>query len=295
MDSWHPLTLKLEQPLDLTTTLASGQAFRWRQVDDWHYGVVQGELVALRQTASRLEVQGSSGDHERTLGRVMDYLRLDDDLEGIYAKIDTDPHIHRAIDHYRGLRILRQDPWECLVSFICSANSSVARISETMTALSREHGVPLKLGERVDYSFPTPQKLVEVGEAGMRALKMGFRAPYVAQAAERVARGELALEPLRRMPYTQAKEELMALRGVGDKVADCVLLFSLDKLEACPIDRHVRRSVEQSYLVPAKQNYKTLRAWALEQWGPLAGYAQQYLFQERRLAEPASTSHPGAS
>jgi N-glycosylase/DNA lyase len=211
------------------------------------------------------------------------YLRLDDDLEAIYTHIDTDRRMHQAIAQYRGLRLLRQDPWECLVGFICSANSNIRQISATMATLARRYGRPLKLGEYVDYSFPAPEKLAEAGEASLRALKMGFRAKYVAQVAERVARGDVKLEPLRHLPYQEAKEVLLSLPGVGDKVADCVLLFSLDKLEAYPIDRWVRRAMEEWYLDGAKLNYRNTRAWALETWGPYAGYAQQYLFHRRRL------------
>ena len=217
---------------------------------------------------------------ESSLGH---YLRMDDDLEAIYSCIDTDPRMHGAIAEYRGLRLLRQDPWECLVSFICSANSNIPRISATMESLAQNYGQPLTLGDYVDYSFPSPDKLAEAGEAALRDLKLGFRAKYVAKAAERVALGEVKLEPLRYLPYQEAKDVLTSLPGVGDKVADCVLLFSLDKLDACPIDRWVRRAMEEWYLDGAKLNYKSIRAWSLEKWGGYAGYAQQYLFHQKRL------------
>ena len=283
MDSKISLSLHIDQPLDLASTLESGQAFRWRRQGDWYYGVVQDNLVALRQDGSRLEVRSSSLPPEQIEATLGDYLRLDDDLDAIYSCIDTDPLMHEAIALYRGLRILRQDPWECLVSFICSANSNIPRISANMQAIAQGYGQPLKLDDYVDYSFPTPQKLAEAGEGALRELKLGFRAKYVAKAAERVALGEIKLEPLRHAPYQEAKEVLTSLAGVGDKVADCVLLFSLDKLDACPIDRWVRRAMEEWYLDGAKLNYKSMRAWSLEKWGSYAGYAQQYLFHQKRL------------
>jgi N-glycosylase/DNA lyase len=291
MDSWHSLSLTIVQPLDLATTLESGQAFRWRRQGAWYYGVVQDNLVALKQDGLRLEVRSSPLPPEETESSLRDYLRLDDDLEAIYSSIDTDPLIHGAIAEYHGLRLLRQDPWECLVSFICSANSNIPRISASMETLAHRYGRPLKLGDYVDYTFPTPDKLAEAGEAALRDLKLGFRAKYVARVAEIVALGEVKLEPLRHLPYQEAKEVLTSLPGVGDKVADCVLLFSLDKLDACPIDRWVRRAMEEWYLDGAKLSYRDIRAWSLEKWGGYAGYAQQYLFQRKRLEGKAGLTY----
>ena len=283
MDSGHSLSLNIAQPLDLASTLESGQAFRWRRRGAWYYGVLHDNLVALKQDGFRLDVRSAPLPPEQIESQLGDYLRLDDDLEAIYACIDTDPRMHGAIAEYRGLRILRQDPWECLVGFICSANSNIPRISATMVSLAQNYGQPLTLDDYVDYSFPTPRKLAAAGEGALRDMKLGFRAKYVAQAAERVALGEVKLEPLRHLPYQEAKEVLMSLAGVGEKVADCVLLFSLDKLDACPIDRWVRRAMEEWYLDGAKLNYRDIRAWSLEKWGGYAGYAQQYLFHRKRL------------
>ncbi|MBI2855973.1 MAG: hypothetical protein HYX93_03910 [Chloroflexi bacterium] len=283
MDSRPSLRLPIAQPLDLAATLESGQAFRWYRRGEWHYSVIGENLVALRQGLSHLELRSSPSPPEQVEAPLRGYLRLDDDLEAIYARIGTDPVMRRAIATYRGLRLLRQDPWECLVSFICSANSNIPRISATIQTLAQEYGQPLSLGEYVDYTFPTPEMLAEAGETGLRALKMGFRAKYVARAAERVALGEVKLEHLRHLPYQEAKDVLMSLSGVGDKVADCVLLFSLDKLDALPVDRWVRRAVEGWYLEGARLNYKALRTWAVERWGTDAGYAQQYLFHAMRL------------
>ena len=283
MDSEISISLDIGQPLDFASTLESGQAFRWRRRGDWYYGVVLDDLVALKQDGSRLEVRSSSSRPDQLESTLRDYFRLDDDLDAIYSCIDTDPRMHDAIVAYRGLRILRQDPWECLVGFICSANSNIPRISASMVAIAQSYGQPLQLDDYVDHSFPTPQKLAEAGESALRELRLGFRAKYVARAAERVAQGEVQLEPLRHLPYQEAKEVLTSLLGVGDKVADCVLLFSLDKLDACPIDRWVRRAMEEWYLNGAKLNYKDIRAWSLEKWGGYAGYAQQYLFHHKRL------------
>ena len=278
------LSVHVDQPLDLVTTLEGGQAFRWHRRGDWSYGVVQGSLLALRQEGDRVDVRSSLSSPERAEALLRDYLRLDDDLNAVYSAIGADdPYLAGSIDRYPGLRILRQDPWECLVSFICSANSSIVTISRTMNALAREYGEPRELDGYVHHSFPGPERIARAGEGRLRALKMGFRAQYVAEAAEKVAAGEIDLAPLRRQPYDVVKPVLMSLNGVGDKIADCVMLFSLDKMSAFPIDRWIRRAMEEWYLGGAKLNYKNGRAWSVERWGENAGYANQYLFQLKRL------------
>ena len=281
----HSLSILVPAPLDLVLTLDSGQAFRWHHDGEWSYGVIQGNLVGLKQEGTRLEVRSSLSDPERAEAVLRDYLRLDDDLETICAAINTDPYIGWSIDRYPGLRVLRQDPWECLVSFICSANSNIPRIRWTMNSLAREYGDPLELDGHTHHLFPKPEALAEAGEANLRALKMGFRAKYVAEAAEKVAAGDVKLWPLREASYEEAKETLMSLNGVGEKVADCVLLFSLDKMSAFPIDRWIRRAMEEWYLDGAKLNYKNGRIWSVERWGEYAGYANQYLFQLKRLED----------
>ena len=279
------LTLDVPQPLDLVTTLDSGQAFRWHHHGDWSYGVVRGNLLGLKQDGSRLEVRSSLSSPHEVEAIVRDYLRLDDNLDAICATINTDPYLAWSIGRYPGLRVLRQDPWECLVSFICSANSNIPRIRWTMNQLAGKYGTPLELDGHAHQLFPAPEALAEAGESSLRDLKMGFRAKYVAEAAEKVAAGDVRLWPLREASYDEAKGVLMSLNGVGEKIADCVLLFSLDKMSAFPIDRWIRRAMEEWYLDGAKLNYKNGRIWSVERWGENAGYANQYLFQLKRLED----------
>ena len=282
MDSQVSLTIELPQPFDLASSLESGQAFRWHRHGDWRYGVVSGRLVALRQDGGALHVRTAS-EPEDTAAAVRDYLRIDDDMEAVYARFGTDDHLARSVAAYRGMRILRQDPWECLVAFICSANSSIPRISDNMNSIAAEMGEPLLLDGNQGFTFPSPQRLAQAGEQELRRLRLGFRAKYVARAAELAASGELDVASLRRVSYEEAKDVLTALPGVGEKVADCVLLMSLDKPKAFPVDRWIRRAVEEWYLDGAKLNYNGVREWSWGRWGDMAGYANQYLFQLRRL------------
>ena len=326
-------SLYIRQPFDLAPSLLSGQSHRWRKDkcpwvgegqspphpelareldEEWLWGVISGHLFKIRQAedeaveanhhsplpegVSLVEYSASpEADPAYLESLLRDYLRLNDDIEAIYEDITRDPRVEVMVRRYWGLRLLRIEPWECLVSFICSANSNLARIHANMEAMAENFGSPLALdcacGNRhVSHSFPPPELLAEAGEAALRALGLGFRAPYVAKTAVIVADGGLDLEALRLMPYPEAKERLMELPGVGPKIADCVLLHSLDKLESFPIDVWVRRALRDWYFSPTEEGQKpppdrAMLEWALQHFGPYAGYAELYLFHGRRLGK----------
>ena len=294
------LQLAIQQPLDLASSLLSGQAHRWRRDEptgpgtgaDWHWGVIAGHIVKIRQ--ARQEPQGSPDRLEYRFSPeagpgyfeslFQSYFRLDDDIDSIYREITRDPRVAAMVRRFRGLRLLRLEPWECLVSFICSANSNIPRIHANLEAISVNLGRALCLDGHTRYSFPTPERLAEAGEQLLRTLGLGFRAPYVANAARTVASGDLDLEALRYAPYQDAKERLMELPGIGPKIADCVLLHSLDKLEAFPIDVWVRRALAEWYFQGRKPPPdRVMWEWAQEYFGPYAGYAELYLFHGRRM------------
>ena len=280
------------QPLHLAHTLESGQAFRWVRAGSdegeegqWFRGVILDNVVEIGQVPGGMEFRCAPEDESKLLPLIRDYLRLDDDLEAIYASITVDGRIGTAIAEYRGMRVLRQEPWECLVSFICSANSNISRISANLEAMSIQFGRLIGLPGRQGNTFPTPTALAEAGEEGLRKLGLGFRAKYVASVARTVADGGFDLVALREVPYEEALDALTTLPGVGDKVANCALLFSLDKLEAFPVDVWVHRAVQERYPNSAERPLprKDMRAWAQDHFGPYAGYANQYLFHQRRL------------
>ncbi len=275
--------LPVSQPLDLAATLQSGQAFRWRPQGEAWSGFLGSEPVSLRQVAAGVEVRSADGARDAMLEALWRYLRLDDDLPAIYRRLRRDPLLVESVDRHSGLRILRQDPWECLVAFICSTQSNLPRISRTQEAIADALGSVTTLDGVVRSAFPTPEAVAGAGEERLRALGLGYRAAFVARTAEAVASGTVDLEALRSAPYADARVRLMALHGVGEKVADCVLLFSMEKLESFPIDRWVRRAVEERYFGGRTVPYATLASWAMETFGPAAGYAQQYMFYGRRL------------
>ena len=271
-----------DQPLNLALTLESGQAFRWHLHGDAWSGFIAGELVTLERVQDGIEVRCNVGAAAGIGDAVHRYFRLDDDLSAIYEHLCQDERLAEAIRQHWGLRILRQEPWECLIAFICSTNSNIPRIAGIQESLANTLGETHSLGDIRRKGFPTPASLAAAGETKLRELGLGYRARYVAKTAEIVASGGINLEVLREASYDDAKAALLTLPGVGEKVADCVLLFALDKLEAAPIDRWVRRAFEEWYLGGEQLPYKALLSWARETFGAYAGYAQQYLFYRRR-------------
>ncbi|UCE16016.1 MAG: DNA-3-methyladenine glycosylase 2 family protein, partial [Candidatus Bathyarchaeota archaeon] len=225
---------------DLDHTLECGQSFRWEKLNGWWYGVVEGKAVKTKQVDDKLLFQTFP---ERTEANfVENYFRLDDNLHHIFSKINRDKHMGEAIQRFRGLRIIRQEPWECLISYICATNMNISAIKNMVLNLSKRFGRKIMFDGRDFYTFPKPSDLADADLKHMKACKLGFRAERVLKSSRIVHNKELTLESLRKMNYGKAKRELLSLPGVGQKVADCVLLFSLDKLEAFPVDVWVKRA-----------------------------------------------------
>ena len=273
-----------EPCIDLDATLDGGQAFGWWAERGGYRGVVGGRLLRLSRGEGGVEVEALDGeDASVALPLLRDYLGLDDDLDALRARYADDRVLMCAMREWPGLRLLRQDPWECLISFICSANSSVRKIKADVAAIARTYGERVGCGER-DYAFPSPRRLMEADESALRELRLGFRAKYVPAAAEAVAGGSLVLEELRSRPYLHARALLMTLRGVGPKIADCVLAFSLGKGEAFPVDIWVRRAVEDRDWYGLSLSDRAIGDWARERFGQDAARVNQYLFHARRAA-----------
>ena len=280
------MELVVDGPLDLEASLLGGQAHRWKREGEWFSGVLRGNLVLMRQRGAVIDLKSSPQAPGKLEPVIRDYLRLDDRLEEIYAEITGDSNVAAQVERYPGLRVLRQEPWECLVAYICSANSNIGTIHLNMERVSDTFGDAVSLNGHSRRTFPTALDLAEAGEMELRRLKLGFRAPYVHRAAVAVVEGRLDLNYLVRAPYQEAKEELMALKGIGDKIADCIALMSLEKMEAFPIDVWVRRALADWYFPGQKTpTNRVLLQWAQDYFGRYAGYANQYLFHGRRLRD----------
>ena len=282
------IRLRNDQPLDLALTLSCGQAFRWEERGGWWEGVVKGQIWRLRQDVDRLSFDGPDGREVRR------YLALDEDLPAILAAVDHDPVIHPAIGACRGLRILRQDPWEILISFICATNTNIPRIRKMIASLA------VNFGERIPgtgydrYGFPTPEALPGSCGGDLAACRLGYREQSVAEAAARVAGDPGILGRIAVLPFNEARDALLSFRGIGPKAADCILLFGFNRLEAFPVDVWIRRIMYAHYLsplpgarVPSEKEDRRIRAFGREHFGPFAGYAQEYLFCARRGRETA--------
>ncbi len=282
------MQLTIDQPFDLGESLESGQAHRWRKLaDGWYSGVLGPRLIHIRQNSAGAEYRVAGArvalDVAETDPLLRSYFRLDDDIHAIYADICRDRRVAEMVARYPGLRILRQEPWECTVAFICSATSNIPRIHQNMEAMADSLGEPLELDGEVRHTFPSPERLASAGEGFLRELGLGFRAPYVAAAARRVCDGELDLDELIRLPYPETKARLMDCYGIGAKIADCIAVFSLEKLEAFPVDVWVRRALAEWYFpMQKKPPDRAMVEWAQDYFGQYAGYSQQYLFHGRR-------------
>ena len=282
------MQLAINQPFDLAGSLESGQAHRWKKLGDgWYSGVLGSHLVHIRQNGAGVEYQVAGANVRESVAGINSllhsYFRLDDDIRAIYADICRDRRVEQMVVRYPGLRILRQEPWECTVAFICSATSNIPRIHQNMEAMAGSLGAPVKLADEVRHTFPSPDQLAQAGEGFLRELGLGFRAPYVIATANMVLAGALDLDELIRLPYGETKGRLMECRGIGAKIADCIAVFSLEKLEAFPVDVWVRRALAEWYFpMQKKPPDKAMVEWAQGYFGKYAGYSQQYLFHGRR-------------
>ena len=259
-----------------------GQSFRWQPINGWYYGVVEGRQLKIRQENQTLIVESSADEEEDRLEVFLrHYLDLNRDLSAILDAVDIDPFIHRSIETFWGMRILNQEVWECLASFILSQNNNVPRIKGIIRTISARFGEEITLDNSVDYSFPTPQALAEAGVETLYDCGLGYRAPYLWTVSSAIAADEFNPEALKSMPYAEAKRELMEFKGIGEKVADCICLFSLGHPQALPIDVWVKRIIEQLYL-KREASIREIRQFAEEYFGKYLGYAQQYLFHYAR-------------
>ncbi len=286
-DSQATILFPTPADYDLPATLASGQAFRWRPVGDAWEGIISGHHFRLRQTPAALtaELLGACRTHAAS-DLLRHFLQLDADLPAILATFPDDPPMRAAVAACRGLRLLRQEPWECLVTFICSSTKQIVQIQQIIALLCERFGEPIPAGDGVNgrvFAFPTATRLAACSDTELRTCKMGFRAPYILAAAQAVASGQLDLDRLHDLPTAEARTALMGLPGVGRKIADCVLLFAYGKQDAFPVDVWVRRALTELYFPRRRPSEKRLERFANTHFGPNAGYAQQYLFHYVRV------------
>ena len=286
------MQLAVDQPFDLAATLECGQGHRWLKTDDnWYESVIGGDLVRIRQVGSpHGEVEfDCTGDEPQIAHHLRQHFRLDDDIQTIYEDLSKrDRKMAGLVRRYPGLRVMRIDPWECLVFFILSANTNIPRIHQSMEKISRAFGSRISLNCRDRFTFPTPDDICE-DESGLEKLKglrLGLdKETKIYQAAIAVHSGNINLEALAAEPSSEkVNRALRHLYGVGDKVANCVSLFALEKLDAFPVDTHIGHNLQKLYGeesgYPRSRTQRTtvLRKWAQHRFGRYSGYAETFLF-----------------
>jgi len=263
------MTSRLRIPcFSLQHTLECGQFFRFTKFNDTYIIQSSDRIFSIRQSGKFLFYEGIEEPF------VIRFFRLDEDLGSIYKEIDRDPVIHQAIEKYRGLRMIRQDPWECLISFLCSSAKAISHIRSMIEVLCKSSGRKISWGNYVGYGFPeshcmeTPLQLEPV--------RAGFRTKYLVKASQCVDRSDLLA--LKSLSYRDARKRLMSLSGVGRKVADCTLLYSLDFLEAFPMDTWINKGLQRVYFKGRKVGEKVMEEFVSKHFGRYAGYAQLYLY-----------------
>ena len=286
---------------DLAATLGCGQAFRWEFREGRWLGIVGKNLVALEQHTPSFspsekregEVFARTSTPQDNWRWLEDYLQIHADFPAILATFPQDAPMQKAVAQCRGLRLLRQETWECLASFILSSTKQIVQIRQIVARLCERHGEPIAGwdGQTAAFAFPTAEQIARLSEAQLRECKMGFRAPYLLAAARSVASGELDLAGLGRLELAEARVQLLGLPGVGPKIADCVLLFACGFPTAFPVDVWVMRALRQAYFRNHRVPLARLRDFSATHFGPYGGYAQQYLFHALRLGEGKKLSH----
>ncbi|NHI04004.1 Endonuclease III [Candidatus Nitrosotalea sp. TS] len=267
--------------IDLNFTINSGQVFLWNKIEDRWFGINGDEFLVITEP---FQIDSASKSVQR-------FFRQDDNLNKILSDISRDRLVGTTVKQFPGLRLIRQDPFQCYISFICSSNSSIQNIKNMLTRLCQKFGNKVEFENQQFSTFPSAERLANATIKDLLSCGLGFRAKYVKDAAKAVNLGKIEFESLRKTDYKSALETLKTVRGIGNKIADCILLFSLDKLESFPIDRWTQRILQKYYpsifdIMHGKslteKKHDSLHEKIVEYFGPYAGYSQQFLFKMER-------------
>ena len=260
---------------DLALTLNCGQVFHWRAQGAGWLGVIGEEPCYLEQQGDSLLVPAAMVE------KVISYLALDHDMSAIRATLPRDAAMQAAAAAFGGIRIIRQPFWECVATFITSAQKAVPHITQISHTLRQRYGRAVTYEGTTLYAYPEPAALAALEESNLRACALGYRAKTLLNTARMVASGEVDLAHIATLPTDAALVELTRLSGVGEKVANCALLFAYERLDAVPIDVWIARILRGTYR-KTRSNPAQLKAFAAKHFGPYAGYAQQMLFHHAR-------------
>lgn len=269
---------------DLDSSLCCGQAFRWKKAKNGYwYGIVSGQVIKIKQDDDTLRYKTYPFKQNTYL--IKRYFNLSISYPRIIRSINKDEYIARAIIKNYGLRILRQDPLECLISYIISINKNIPAISMLIDNLCKKYGKRIEFEGKVFHAFPSIDTLKKLNLRDLKKLRIGFRAKYIKNAIAKISSKKIDLSLLEKLEYEKAKEELTKIKGVGEKVADCVLLFAYNKYEAFPIDRWIGRAMRKYYFRGKNVSNKAIREFAYKSFGKYPGYAQEFLYHYFRTLQ----------
>lgn len=267
--------------INVDHTINSGQVFLWRKENGFWYGIHGQDILKIDEKSAKVF---------SVRQKKYDLFRNADRFDIIYDSLCKDATLRHAVSEYQGLRILRQEPFQCMISFIVSSNSSIAKIKKSLLHLCRKFGRQVFFDDIEFFTFPSAKDIATAKTSELSKCGFGYRTLFVKNAARAVLDKKIDFDELKSMPYQDAKKSIMQLHGIGDKVADCILLFSLEKLEAFPLDRWMIRALQNHYsnkfsietkTITSKQ-YELLHKKIVNYFGPYAGYAQQFLFKMER-------------
>jgi N-glycosylase/DNA lyase len=261
-------------------SINSGQVFLWEKIDTKWYGI-DGKKVLVLENSQKFK---------KNMKYEFDFFRLDDNLGKISNELKNDKYVRNALRMFPGLRLIRQNPFQCYISFIVSSNSNIPNIKSRLQNLCKTFGRRKIVGGREFFLFPEPSDLANASVLDIKKCGLGYRAKAVKTASLSVLDGKIDFDFLKKIDYHTAKEELTKVFGIGNKVADCILLFSLEKLEAFPLDRWMLRILQKYYSKEfqistktlTEKTYDQLHENIVEHFGSYAGYAQQFLFKMER-------------
>ncbi|MDY6764407.1 MAG: DNA glycosylase [Halobacteria archaeon] len=266
---------RLRTEIDIESTFECGQIYHWWPTNEGYATSIDNELIEFQEWGEGIKYR-TTGVNE---ARIKEFLGLNDPLEEIYAEITKDDLTRKAVQECQGLRIIRDDFFACTISFIASTQSTVSRTTGMIRRLCEEYG-ETKEGY-ASYTFPDHRTLAQTSEEELREVGLGYRAPYVRRTSEMIENKEINDET-REMSYYEAHDELKRLAGVGDKVADCVLLFSLGFLNVVALDTWLNRVIDTHYPDLRGETYRETADNFREKFSPYAGYAQTYLYHYMR-------------
>lgn len=261
----------LTNDFNLKHTIESGQFFRYKKIGEYYYIVAQDKFFKIAQIGNKLEFEGANKKF------VQQFLGLEQDFGQIKKHIGKDEKIRLIFPKYCGIRIMQQHPWEALIAFICSSASNIPKITMNVNLLAQKFGKKINFEDKTEYLFPQIGQINDFEK--IKECKAGFRAKYI-YSANKI--NSAFIENTKKMNYSDALLNLTTINGVGEKIADCVLLFGFNRLESFPVDVWIKRVVEELYFDNKEQKIKDIKKFGQEKFGKYAGYANQYLYHWRR-------------